>query len=112
MSVVTFPIENADQLGAFNFTAVLDEVEFRFHFRFNEREGFWYFDISNLAGVPLRSGVKCVVNFPVIRLMSLASRPKGEILILDTRNNPQDPGLTDLGVFGIFTYVLQDQVPQ
>jgi len=111
MSTFTFDTQDAGELGAFNFTANLDESDYRFDFRYNKREGFWYFDMTDVLGNQLRSGIKCVINFPVIRTMAQQTRPPGEIMILNTQTSPLDPGLDDLGTISFFSYTEEDQIP-
>lgn len=105
MTVEIIPIEDAGINGAFFFTVDLDGVTFQIDFQFNSREGFWYFDIQDLEGNIIRSSVKAVINWPSIRLDRSTLRPAGELMFIDTRTEPSDPGLYDLGenvVFGYF----------
>lgn len=111
MSTFIYDTEDAGELGAFNFTVNLEGNDYRFDFRYNKREDFWYFDMSDVVGNILRAGIKCVVNFPVIRTMSQQDRPPGEVIILDSRTFPADPQLEDLGIFSFFSYTTEDQIP-
>ena len=104
MAEYQIPIENAGELGAFFFSVDLSGVTYQFNFQFNSREGFWYFDLLDVDGNMLRSGVKCVVNFPLLLRWVEAERPEGYILVLDTREDSADPGLADLGVSGQLFY--------
>lgn len=97
-------IENAAD-GPFLFTVDLDGVDFVLNFEFNIRDGFWYMDVLNTAGEHIRSGLKVVVNFPLLtRWRETGVRPEGELFVIDTRPTPTDPGLEDLGVNGILLY--------
>jgi len=104
MATFVIPIENAEELGAFFFSVDLSGVTFQFSFQFNSREGFWYFDLLDVDGNMLRSGVKCVVNFPLLWRWVEVERPDGNVLVLDTRENSTDPGLADLGISGVLVY--------
>lgn len=103
MSTLTFPISNAGEDGAFLFSATLDGVDYQLSFQFNTRSGFWYFDLLDIDGNPIRTGIKCVVNFPVVRLCKELDRPAGEIILLNTTHD-NDPGLADLGGETVFAY--------
>lgn len=110
MSSYTIPLDNASELGAFVFTVDLDGVDFRLAFQFNSREGFWYFDLLDIEGNDLRSGIKVVSNFPLLRLFRSLVRPAGELYSYDTRQTPSDPGLEDLNVTSIFGYIDEEEI--
>lgn len=110
MSVNIVDILNAKELGALKFSVTLDGIDYQLEFRHNSREDNWYMDLLDVAGNALRSGIRCVINFPLIRLMREDTRPPGELFCLDTRQIPNDPLLEDLGVNSIISYVDSDQV--
>jgi len=97
MTTEIIPITDAGTLGAFYFVVELDGTDFQCSFQFNSREGFWYMNLFDTAGNRIRSGLKVVINWPTIRLDRSEDRPLGEILFLDTRDVPSDPGLDELG---------------
>jgi len=97
-------IEDAAE-GPFFFTVSLGGIDFILKFQFNSREKFWYMDVQDTAGNQIRSGLKVVVNYPLLlRWKETGVRPVGELFVIDTRAEPQDPGLEDLGVNGILAY--------
>jgi len=98
MAVYIIPIANASTDQAFYFTVDLDGEDYRFDFQYNDREGFWYFDILDSEGTHVKSGIKVVSNFPVLRLLAERTQPPGMISFVDTRELPADPGEEDLGV--------------
>jgi len=104
MSTFIIAIAGAADNGNFYFTVDLDGIDYQITFLFNEREGFWYFDLADTEGNKIRSGVKCVVNFPLLRLLKSLGRPPGELLVLNTQTVPTDPGLADLGVGSVLAY--------
>jgi hypothetical protein len=97
MATEIIPIADAGILGAFYFVVELDGTDYQCSFQFNSREGFWYMDLFDTAGNRIRSGLKVVINWPTIRLDRSEDRPPGEIMFLDTREDPADPGLDELG---------------
>lgn len=110
MAVYTIPLDNPAELGAFGFSVDLDGVDFRLDFQFNSREGFWYFDLLDTEGTILRSGIKVVSNYWLLRLFSARTRPLGELISIDTRLEPTDPGLEDLNVTSFFGYIDQESI--
>jgi len=94
--------------GAFYFICTLDGKNFRFDFQYNSREGYWYFDVYDSVGDPVRQGLKCVINWPLIARDMELSAPIGELLFVDTRINPPDPDFETLGINSILTYCLYE----
>ena len=105
MAVYTISLDGAAELGAFAFIADLDGTDYRLRFQLNSREGFWYFDLLDLDGNQLRSGIKVVSNYPMLRLFMAIARPRGELLSIDTRPEPTDPGREALNVTSVFAYM-------
>lgn len=78
---------------------VLDGVEYLLVLRWSQRETKWYLDLSNANGDLLVAAIKVVVNWPLladVRGSGLAL-PAGELVAMDTRSTPADPGLDELG---------------
>ncbi len=95
--IYTIPLNTAQDRGAFYFTVALDGQLFRLDLLFNSREGFWYMDISDQNGDPVRMGVKLVVNWPLIGPRVGTNRPLGELMVIDTRGDIEDPTWDSLG---------------
>lgn len=104
MALLVIPIENAGTDGAFYFTSPLDGKNYQASFQYNDREGFWYFDLLDDEGTAIRSGIKVVSNYPIIRLCKSTDRPPGDLMFLDTRVEPADAGLEELGEEVVFAY--------
>lgn len=98
--------------GNYSQRTVLDGREYLLLFRWNQREGRWYLTISDQDGAPIVSGVKIVVNFPLItnRIVD-ARRPPGEIFATDTTGADIDPGLDDLGSRVVLIYIDAADIP-
>lgn len=109
MSVLTIPTRI--DLGAYTFQIELDGALFRFTMQFNHREGFWYLSIADESGNDIRTGVKVIANFPLLRRVADIAAPAGELLALDTTDADADPGLEDLGATVLLTYVEEENVP-
>jgi hypothetical protein len=112
MSIYTINLDKAAELGAFNYIVDLDGTDFRLDFQFNSREGFWYFNLLDIDGNIIRSSLKVVSNFPLLRLFVDRTRPLGELISIDTRYYPSDPGLEDLNVTSVFGYADEESVEE
>lgn len=104
MALLIIPITDAGVDGAFYFTSPLDGRNYQLSFQYNDREGFWYFDILDEEGTPIRSGLKVVSNFTIARLCQSIDRPPGDLMFLDTRPVPSDAALAELGEEVVFAY--------
>jgi hypothetical protein len=105
MTIYNIPIRNAAEIGLFETTVDLDGSDFQLYFHYNTREDFWYVDILDAGGEPILSGLKCVINWPYMRLCVTQGRPPGELLLIDPRENSEETGLDGLGVSGLLTYI-------
>jgi hypothetical protein len=104
MAFWIIPTEDAAERGAFFESVDLEGETYQFEFQYNSREGFWYFNLLDVDGNQLRSGIKIVVNWPLLIRDRSLSAPAGDLMCLDTRSQPQDPGLDSLGVDGVMAY--------
>lgn len=109
MAVLTIPTRT--DLGAYTFQIELDDKLYRFTMQFNHREGYWYMSIADESGNDIRTGVKIVSNFPLLRRVANIDSPAGEIMALDTTDADADAGLEDLGDTILLTYVEEGSVP-
>lgn len=104
-------IPTRGDLGAYFFQIELDRIVFTLAFQFNQREGFWYFNILDIDGVPVRTGIKVISNFPLTRLITIQSRPPGEIIALDTTGQGVEATLESLGSEVLLAYEEAASVP-
>lgn len=108
MATVILPTRT--DLAVYTTEIDLDGETFIFDFQFNARDGFWYFDLSDALGVPIRSGVKVVTGFSLTRLIRDIRRPPGEMLTVDPTDRDREAGLEDLGEEILLTYVEEADV--
>jgi len=82
-------------LPAYSYRAPLEGVMYRFRFVWHDRPGAWYLDLATDAGVDIRSGIKLVTGWLLLRRLQHPSRPPGELFLA----GPQDiaPTLESLG---------------
>ncbi len=75
----------------------LGAAEFAFDFKWNARDGAWFFDLATAEGVPVMTGAKVVLGWPMLRQCVELTRPLGELIAVDTANSGVEAGLLDLG---------------
>jgi len=110
MTTTIIPTEEAAQDGIFFESVSLDGVDYQLYFKYNSREGFWYFDLNDVEGNPIRTGIKVVVNYPLTFLCACPEKPAGELSCINTEDEPQDPGLNDLGLNALMAYLNEEGV--
>lgn len=103
MAILIVPRDG--DLANFEFLIELESVVFRLKFKFNQRESVWYLDIFDELQAPLRTGIKLVVNYPLLTRLRTQTRPPGEFLASDSRTNPTPPNLDELGSTVPLTYI-------
>ncbi len=103
MALRTIPTRT--DLANYRQTVELDGVVFEMAFEFNDRDGHWYFDLGDEAGVILRHGIKVVTNFPLLRQDAQRARPPGDIMAIDPSAADFDAGISDLGGAILLTYI-------
>ncbi len=81
----------------FTQTTALDGVDFRFEFRFNEREQRFYMDLRDVDDDPILVGVKLVADWDALRYLVDPRRPQGTIMIVDSQGEGRAARLGDLG---------------
>lgn len=98
-------IPASTELSHYTMQVELDRVLFLLTFRWNEREGYWYLSIADSNGVDVATGIKIVINTPLLRRCVSAGRPTGELIALDAATNTSgDPGLNELGGRVVLVY--------
>lgn len=95
MTVQQLPV-TADS-PRYQFTTSLENTTFTFVFKWNERDGAWYMSLLDGDGVPILTGRRIVINFPLLARVVDARRPAGELIAIDTTNSKTEPGRDDFG---------------
>ncbi|MEM9407168.1 MAG: hypothetical protein AAGA81_14110 [Acidobacteriota bacterium] len=76
----------------------LDGQQYVLRFRWSARVSRWHLELLDQAGELLRGPVKCSVAYPLLASTpGVEGIPPGELLFIDDRTPPQDPGLEELG---------------
>lgn len=86
-------------------TTTLGGKTFILEFMYNDRDSSWYLSIKDISGTTIRSGIKLVPNFSLLRNLVSDSWNIGRVILFDSRVNPKPPILSDLGTASSFLYV-------
>jgi len=81
----------------YRFTIELDGQSFIFTFEWNDRDSGWYLSISDVNEVPLVSGVRVVLNVPLLDRYLDPRLPAGRFAAIDTSGTDTEAGFADLG---------------
>ena len=106
--MATLTIPTRTDLGAYTFQVELDGLVYRISLQFNTREGFWYLSLADSSGDEIRSGIKVVVNWPLLRLAVEGASLPGSLFAIDTTDADLPPGIEDLGESVLLTYVEEE----
>ncbi len=83
----------------------MDDVDFILYLLWNERDGHWFMTIRDSAGSDIVSGVKVVVNIPLVVHETDGRIFPGQLWAIDTTGSETDPGLRDFGTRVKLIYV-------
>lgn len=103
MAVFSIPTSVTEQFYAIEIE--LDGVIFKLQFKFNNRDSAWYLDILDIDENHLRSGIRVVNDWALLRLWKQVSRPAGEIIPVADEQQSGPAGVDELGASVILTYV-------
>ena len=78
-------------------TTLLDATEYIFDVRWNDRDGAWYFDISDAEGSLIRAGIKIMLGSSLGRASVDPRFPNGVFAASDLSGANVDATYTDLG---------------
>lgn len=76
-------LRNNPRLARDKFELTLDGRRYLLRFRWMERQASWYMSVYTVAGTPIRTGVRVVVNFPLLSRSGSALLPDGILLGVD-----------------------------
>lgn len=90
-------LPNEPGLARYTFSCELDKTTFNFGFEWNDRDSGWYMSLADVNQVPLLSGRRIILNYPLINLYRNEALPLGDLMAIDTTGMDTEPGLLDLG---------------
>lgn len=79
-------------------STVLDESEYIFDVRWNERDSGWYFDLYDAEGDIIRAGIKIMLGAFLGGRCADPRYPAGTFIASDLSNSGRDATYYDLGV--------------
>lgn len=94
--MILIPTEFAGEAHVEQRTA-LSGRDYVLRFDWNQRDGHWFLGLYQPSGEAIITGLKLVVNRPLLGARTEALRPPGELGVIDTRGLNEDPGFADLG---------------
>lgn len=77
---------------------VLDGVTTIIEFHFNARADRWSIHLFDIEDTPIRHGIRLAEGFDLMRRIVLATKPPGELRIVDPTGNDTEPDGLTLGV--------------
>ena len=103
--IIRIPTSTDATLSDYDQRVVLDGQEYGLRFRYNERSGYWYLDLTDADGVALVSGRKLVRGARVLGRSGDPRLPPGRLMVVGLG----DPGLEELGAGGLASLVYVDE---
>ncbi len=82
----------------------MSDVEYILTFKWNDRDGAWYFDLSDTSNDMIRAGIKVVLGWPLLSTISDRRRPPGDIIAVDTEDSGVEADINDLGMRVLLVY--------
>lgn len=95
MAVHTIPVRAG--VPHFREEVELDGVTYGLEFRWNERANGWFMSLSDAEGDVLLSGIRLVIDWPLLARFKGERLPRGHLVVVDTSGAGLDPGLHDFG---------------
>lgn len=90
----------------------LDGETFRLVTRWNSRIDSWILSLYDFEGNPIHTGRRLTVGNFLFPWLSSQSRPAGQLMALDTKDEDHDPGHDDLGDRIIVYYLDAEEVEE
>jgi len=97
MSAATLEIPTRKDLPVYNYTVVLDGVNYLLRYTWNDRMSKWFINVSDAGGTILINNVPLIANWPIIDRFRVSGQPPGSLLVFDTSLQNLDPARFDLG---------------
>lgn len=92
---VVLPLDSVD--SHYTVAVKLEGVRYLLGMDWNEREGSWYLSLSQEDSTAIVSGLRVVPDWPLLRRVTDAAGPPGEIVFRNTNANDAAPGRYDIG---------------
>lgn len=110
MSQQLIPLQNA--VPSFTQTVLLEDVNYRLRFDWNDRSSRWYFSLLDSTDDPIVAGICMVVGKPLLQGATTDIRcTPGDFFAVDTSGKAKEAGFNDLGVRVLLIYVPGSDLP-
>lgn len=103
MATLNLPTFKANLDHKYNI--VLDGETFTLEFHYNARADRWSVHVFDVDDVAVMHGVRLVVLADLLGRVALATKPQGNLRIVDPSGADTEPNLTTLGVESLLRYV-------
>ena len=100
-----FILPVSDTLTNYELEISLDGVSYRIRLKFNSRSEAWFLDLFDANGERLRSGIRVVSDWSLLRLFQGEGRPEGDLLTLSSQSSISAPDEDQLGAEVLLTYL-------
>ena len=97
MGTLTQIPTNSNGNPAFSEVINIDDVYYKFYFKWNSRDTVWLLDITDVNDNPIMCGIKLVINYELITMHALPVMPLGQMYLFDLSGNNQPCLFDDLG---------------
>lgn len=104
--IIRIPV-NPDQTY-FEFRTTIEEVDFVFSFRWNNRMLRWIMDIKDSEETALLLGQPLNVNVDYLARFKVDGLPSNQILFVDATGNEEEAGVDDLGDSHFLGYITDE----
>lgn len=104
MTVLRIPTSTDPTVGNYVQRTRLDGKDYELGFDWNPRDKNWYLTLSDTNGSPIVSGVKIVLDFPLLYRVVDERAPTGELIASDLSGAQLPPKIDDLGTRVVLRY--------
>jgi len=85
-------------------STILDGIRYSLTFRWSDRSDCWHLDIKTLDDETVALSVKLVLGVPLLRNVSSALRPPGELFLFDMKDLDAEPEFEGFGTRWVVAY--------
>lgn len=96
MAVHVIPV--VPSIANYSFETYIEDVQYTFGVRWNERDGFWYLDVTDADGYPIVRGERIVLNAYIGRKSTHPLFRNGVLAAIETSGSMLDATFDDLGI--------------
>lgn len=99
------------QVPSSKFRCTLDQQVYTFELAWNMRAG-WFLSMTDSSGVVIFGPKRLVADWDLLWTSVAPSRPRGELLCMDSTGQHADPRFEDMGTRHSLVYFTADEVAE